>query len=66
MKSIYINKITKAITEDMVEALRWYVVEGADVVSKLMDGKRTITKTLWKHGNAREEEYMRLNYEAHI
>ena len=64
MTSIYINKNTKEATEDLQEARRQYVEEGADMIVKMMDGKRTITKYEWKHGNARADEYMRLNYEA--
>lgn len=65
MTSKYINKNTKAVTEDLQEARRQYVEEGADMIVKLMDGKKTITKYEWKHGDARADEYMRMNYEAH-
>lgn len=65
MKGIYTNKNTKASTENMVEALRWFVEENADVAIKALDSKRIITKYEWKHGNKKDEEYLKANYEAH-
>lgn len=66
MTKLYINQNTKESTEDMVKALRWFVEEGANVMNKLMDGKRLITKNEWKHGNPATEEYLAKNLEAHI